>query len=94
MEKQPQSNKSSQKRIKSPHQSKGSLSPDGSAHKNSDNMSAASFNTAKSGFTSNFSKTDMAATISKENVIYEKYVEVHNVKFKIVMMNLKEVSAL
>ncbi len=63
-----------------------------SKHDNDDNESITSFKTANTGFTGTTIK-DGPAKILKENIIFQKYVEVNEVKFKIVMVHLKELQA-
>jgi len=58
-----------------------------------DNESIHSFKTAKTGFTTGSTLKDGNVPILKENIIYQKYVEVNEVKFKIVMIHLKELQS-
>jgi hypothetical protein len=58
-----------------------------------DNFSALSF---KTGMTATSVSTNLASMskLSKENILYQKYVDVQNTKFKIIIAHLKELKCL
>jgi len=53
-----------------------------------------SFHTASHGFSRTTSNVSTVSNVSKQDVIFEKYIEVNGIKFKIVMINLKEIKTL